>query len=549
MHSSSRSLARWLSAALFGLAAMPAAADPTIRFELPDGTTVSDVATIVARAVSPDDAGIDKVEFMVDGQLAATDTSTPYSFDWDTLSTTEGEHVISATAFDAKGRTATARITLRVDNELAKGADFHAQGALAALKGGDPDRAAKLARRALKIAPDNLLAARALAGIHRQRRELAQAIAVLEKASIPESDADARAELAALYIAHAAEAPSTGAFLELAGKAVEQHRSVLAVRQAAVAPSGDPAADALRLGDARFAARNWVGALAAYQKCGLGDDAPIHCANRVLLAYIQNGRIRDALSFVGTLTRRRGADEVTRALHALVLLNDHQPAKARDMVQDGIASDVLPSLIVASYADLALRDRRRAREEADRAARIAPDLPEVLLLRAFVQADPIDAQKLVLRALEKDPLFAEAYAVRDFQMMGGQGSRRFAIAGQFLEFALKIDPKSGYALMGTALALMAQRRPHEAEPLLAQLMVQEPNAPDALVAMATCQSLLGRTLRINDLLARALKIDPERWNDALVPEPVDLIRRVYLYRHPHFVSPAALYPRPVAAQR
>src|SRR5260221_515213 len=87
-------------------------ANPTVKFELEDGAKVSDTVTIAAKATSPDDAGIEKVEFYVDNQLKYTDSSTPYELTWDTLAETEGAHALKAVAFDAKGNTATAKVSL-----------------------------------------------------------------------------------------------------------------------------------------------------------------------------------------------------------------------------------------------------------------------------------------------------------------------------------------------------------------------------------------------------------------------------------------------------
>src|SRR5262249_8495207 len=80
-----------------------AAAATKVQFELKDGATVSDIVTVVVKVTGADDVGIDRVEFLVDDQLKATDSSVPYSFDWDTLADTEGKHTITATAFDAQG--------------------------------------------------------------------------------------------------------------------------------------------------------------------------------------------------------------------------------------------------------------------------------------------------------------------------------------------------------------------------------------------------------------------------------------------------------------
>src|SRR5207237_1089422 len=140
----------------------------------------SDITTVVAHVATTGATAVQKVEFAVDGEVKSTDTSVPYTFDWDTLAGAEGPHTLTATAYDEKDNKKSAKVTVTVDNELGKGADYHAEQSLARLKENDVEGATRYARRALKIQPDNLKAARALAGIHRQRGELAQALAVME---------------------------------------------------------------------------------------------------------------------------------------------------------------------------------------------------------------------------------------------------------------------------------------------------------------------------------------------------------------------------------
>src|SRR5262249_44771051 len=135
-----------LCAASFSAGRAPA--EVKVQFVLQEGATVSDTVTVVAKVTGADDVGIDKVEFLVDDQLKATDSSVPYSFDWDPLADTEGKHTLTAPAFDAQGRSQRAKITVSVDNELGKGADYLAGQALTAVKEKKPDLAAKYARRA-----------------------------------------------------------------------------------------------------------------------------------------------------------------------------------------------------------------------------------------------------------------------------------------------------------------------------------------------------------------------------------------------------------------
>jgi leucyl aminopeptidase len=65
------------------------------------GATVSGTTTVAANAA--DNVGVTRVELYVDGTLAGTDTSSPYSFAWNTTTVANGSHSLSTRAFDAAG--------------------------------------------------------------------------------------------------------------------------------------------------------------------------------------------------------------------------------------------------------------------------------------------------------------------------------------------------------------------------------------------------------------------------------------------------------------
>ncbi len=77
-----------------------------------NGSLVSQPITVSATA--SDAGGIAKVQLYIDGQLAATRTSAPYSYNWNTNSVADGSHMIKAVAIDNAGRTTeqTATVTL-----------------------------------------------------------------------------------------------------------------------------------------------------------------------------------------------------------------------------------------------------------------------------------------------------------------------------------------------------------------------------------------------------------------------------------------------------
>ena len=79
-----------------------------------DGSTVSD--TIAVSADASDNVAVDRVEFRIDGALKATDSSAPYSFNWDTTTTTNAVHDIEAIAYDTSENSATSTISVTVDN-------------------------------------------------------------------------------------------------------------------------------------------------------------------------------------------------------------------------------------------------------------------------------------------------------------------------------------------------------------------------------------------------------------------------------------------------
>jgi hypothetical protein len=82
------------------------------------GTTVSGTTTVSATA--SDNVGVTKVEFYLDGSLQSTDTTSPYSWSWNTTSATNGSHSLTAKAYDAAGNVGTSSaVTVTVTNVIA----------------------------------------------------------------------------------------------------------------------------------------------------------------------------------------------------------------------------------------------------------------------------------------------------------------------------------------------------------------------------------------------------------------------------------------------
>jgi hypothetical protein len=96
---------------------MPDATAPTVSAVAAPAGTVNRTVTLSVTAT--DNVGVTDVRFLVDGVVLGSDTTAPYSFDWDTSAETEGDHMLSAEAQDAAGNVAqSAAVTVTVRNML-----------------------------------------------------------------------------------------------------------------------------------------------------------------------------------------------------------------------------------------------------------------------------------------------------------------------------------------------------------------------------------------------------------------------------------------------
>ena len=88
---------------------------PTVSITAPSsGATVSGTVSFTASA--SDNVGVSKVEFYVDGSLKSTDTSSPYSYSWDTTAASNASHTLMAKAYDAANNTGSDSESVTVSN-------------------------------------------------------------------------------------------------------------------------------------------------------------------------------------------------------------------------------------------------------------------------------------------------------------------------------------------------------------------------------------------------------------------------------------------------
>jgi poly(hydroxyalkanoate) depolymerase family esterase len=94
---------------------------PSVGLTAPaSGSTLSGMINV--SAVASDDIGVDRVEFLLDGALIGSDASVPYAISWDSATTANGAHAVSARAVDVAGNTATSTaVSVTVSNSSGGG--------------------------------------------------------------------------------------------------------------------------------------------------------------------------------------------------------------------------------------------------------------------------------------------------------------------------------------------------------------------------------------------------------------------------------------------
>jgi hypothetical protein len=93
---------------------------PTASVTSPTGGTVSGTITLTADSSDPSpSSGVTSVQFLIDGSVVVTDTTAPYSANWNSATVTNGLHTIAVTATDAAGNVTTSpAVQVTADNAV-----------------------------------------------------------------------------------------------------------------------------------------------------------------------------------------------------------------------------------------------------------------------------------------------------------------------------------------------------------------------------------------------------------------------------------------------
>ena len=91
---------------------------PTVTMTSPAANGATVIGTITLQATASDNVGVAGVQFTLDGvNLGAENTAAPYQATWNSVSVTNGIHVLGAVARDAAGNLQTATVSVTVAND------------------------------------------------------------------------------------------------------------------------------------------------------------------------------------------------------------------------------------------------------------------------------------------------------------------------------------------------------------------------------------------------------------------------------------------------
>jgi len=88
---------------------------PTLAITSPADGAVLSAGRVGLAASASDASGVGVVEFYVDGKLIASDTSAPYSANWNTRKAAKGLHTLRVRAVDATGNASEQSIAVSVN--------------------------------------------------------------------------------------------------------------------------------------------------------------------------------------------------------------------------------------------------------------------------------------------------------------------------------------------------------------------------------------------------------------------------------------------------
>jgi len=349
-----------LATAFFALAAPPKA-PVTVHVNAKNGDSISGETTF--RVTVDSQNLVTQVEFYVNDDLRDKATSTPYRFTIDTLNETEGNVKMRFKAYTSEGETGEADVTVKIDNGLDKGGDFHVQAGIQAMQDGKWDKAVSEGRIALKIDPKlnqaRLVVARAYMrlGVMDKAQKFAEDAVAAEPSNTNALDILSIIDLRRAFTTFDRGSGDRTETLKSIGdalkSAVENRKKALDARVDALGPL--TATNMIPYVDAALRAGRYGLAITTLKPAFDKDNRRVDLANRLAYAQIREGRFPDAFTTLETLKKYGTPDVYSQATTAVLLAEAGNIDGSDKAIQDAILSDADNPIVTTAQAYIALK--------------------------------------------------------------------------------------------------------------------------------------------------------------------------------------------------
>ncbi len=454
----------------------PAKVDVNVNVK--DGDVISGEAQFKVTVDAKDP--VTQVEFYVGDDLRDTDSSTPYEFKLDTLGEPEGDLKVTFAAYTTEGDNGKKVITLKIDNELSKGAEYHIQKAKNLLIDSKYDEAIKAGKIALKAKPDDaaarIIMARAYLG--KGVLDTAQKYAEDIVAADPNNN-EAKSLISRVNLERAFTIVNRGtdrmetlkAISTALNSAIDYRMKTL---DASIAKYPQVTAEnRMKYCDALIAAGRYSAVaieLGPTVKSGTDD---INLVNRLGYAYLRMGRTKDAAQMYTTYKKRLSLDAYAYAMYAVALQLNNLTEDAQTALKEAISNDSQNLGVKTAQAFLAMKGNKTATLGS-----FAQDLVEnegqrsesMYFMGAYsaLKVDFENTEKYYRNAVYSEPAFFDVYvqfgidAMKLANRMKADKAKgktveekdinyQYEAARVYFEAALHAKPESAEALTGLAL--------------------------------------------------------------------------------------------------
>lgn len=485
---------------------------PRLTITPQPNSTLSDVVEVRVTSSEP----LKRVEFVLDGSVVGSDTSTPYTWTWDTLSLAEGEHVLTVRAISMDDRVVSTDVRYVVDNGLSRGGAHYLDEARRHLAEQRWGEALKAARRAARLLPNDGEAHHLLAQAWLGVSQWTKAAESAEQAAKLSPSPQTFATLAQAYL-RVAYSQTTD---------TEKHFSFLRMAIDSALRGGE-----LRLTEAKSTlekaqALAYLGRLESaantYLQAGITAENALAAARCYLLA----GQWQDAERMCNLAERRAADVTILGTYRALIQALRARIADARTMLDKLGAAEGSTALITMARADVALREAK-----APTALRLLIPLQsqgdfagalDTLLMAAFAETrDFPRAEEHFRQALLRYPLNWQALAQKGYESLA-VGS--LTSAARYFNLAALIRPEDTWVLCGQSLCATDRRQSVE---FARRAVQQAPSDPWALVVLSSALWRAGQLDEAIQMIDRARAMDRQNYD---LGSPPDVRRAGQLVR-------------------